>query len=171
VESDPIGLRGLSYSTYAYVRESPISYRDPRGLAPGDSFPSAEAAAIDALNYISQKNDRCAREYAGYVYKEWSLFGSPTYTYDEPTGLGWVGGALPNIPSYHGTYAMFHNHPSVPYANNYSPDDKDTADSLNIPSYLLTPTGPILVYVPVPRSPEGGYVTPVGQSQSTCDCH
>ncbi|HXS29059.1 MAG TPA: RHS repeat-associated core domain-containing protein, partial [Steroidobacteraceae bacterium] len=32
VESDPIGLMGRSYSTYAYVRDNPISRLDPRGL-------------------------------------------------------------------------------------------------------------------------------------------
>jgi RHS repeat-associated protein len=34
VESDPIGLKGLSYSTYAYVGADPVSRRDPYGLAP-----------------------------------------------------------------------------------------------------------------------------------------
>lgn len=32
VESDPIGLWGRSYSTYAYVNDDPISKVDPRGL-------------------------------------------------------------------------------------------------------------------------------------------
>jgi len=33
VESDPIGLEGGSYSTYAYANGNPISRIDPRGLA------------------------------------------------------------------------------------------------------------------------------------------
>jgi RHS repeat-associated protein len=34
VESDPLGLYGGSYSTYAYVRENPLSNVDPFGLCP-----------------------------------------------------------------------------------------------------------------------------------------
>jgi RHS repeat-associated protein len=33
VESDPIGLKGGSYSTYAYVGDSPVMLLDPKGLA------------------------------------------------------------------------------------------------------------------------------------------
>jgi RHS repeat-associated protein len=170
IESDPIGLIGGSWSTYGYVNGEPLTLADSTGLAPHDSFPSPEAAAIDALKYISSKPDRCKTEYGGYVYKEWSLFGPPTYTYDEPTGLGQTGGAMPALPVFHLTYADFHNHPLLPGYdyNHYSPPDKDGSDALNIPGYLLTPTGPILRYTPVPGRPEGGNVSQVGQSDCAC---
>src|SRR5580692_4840714 len=41
VESDPIGLAGGSYSTYAYTNGNPINAIDPWGLAPpGRTAPS-----------------------------------------------------------------------------------------------------------------------------------
>jgi uncharacterized protein RhaS with RHS repeats len=170
VESDPIGLVGGSYSTYAYVNGNPLTLTDALGTKPGDSFPSAEAAAVDAFNYINTEPECHTHEYAGWVYKEWHLFGVPTYTYDEPTRLGPAGGVMPLQPIFHRVYAMFHNHPPLPGydSDNYSPADENTADYDNIPSYLEIPNGVIKRYTPKAGIPRGGRVDTV--AKTSCNC-
>lgn len=169
-QSDPIGLAGGSYSTYAHVGSNPVMLVDPLGTNPGDSFPSTEAAAVDAFNYINSLKDCHTHEYAGWIYKEWSLFGPPTYTYDEATELSPTGGVMPPMPAYHGTYGMFHNHPPLPGydSDNYSPADEDTADYNGIPSYLEIPSGVIKRYTPNPRHPRDGSIDTVGKTSCSC---
>jgi RHS repeat-associated protein len=169
VESDPAGLKG-GVNTYAYGYGSPVTWDDPLGLKPGDSFPSPEAAAIDALNYINTKSDCGKREYFNWIWKEWSLFGNPTYTYDEPTGLGPAGGVVPPKPMYHDVYAMAHNHPPLPGydSDNYSTADEDTADANNVPSYLEIPSGIIKRYTPAPGVPRGFRESTVGKASCSC---
>ena len=48
VESDPIGLGGASYSTYAYAHADPANQTDPLGLVPNP----AEATCLDPLQPI-----------------------------------------------------------------------------------------------------------------------
>ena len=48
VESDPIGLRGGSYSTYAYAGGNPISIIDPLGLEIGIAAHAEYERMLDA---------------------------------------------------------------------------------------------------------------------------
>ena len=142
---------------------------DPRGTNPGDSFPSTEAAAVDAFN-ISIASECHTHEYAGWIYKEWSSSARSTYTYDEPTELSQRAGSCHQCRPYHGTYAMFHNHPPLPGydSNNYSTEDEDTADYNNIPSYLEIPSGVIKRYTPNPGHPREGSIDTVGKTSCSC---
>jgi uncharacterized protein RhaS with RHS repeats len=46
LESDPIGLRGGSYSTYTYVNDNPVSDYDETGLAPGGPYHPPEGTSL-----------------------------------------------------------------------------------------------------------------------------
>jgi len=72
IESDPIGLKGRSFSTYAYAGENPISLRDPLGLwGFGDPIPDPwfdySVGIADGLSFGAGRFIRSFTKYADDV--------------------------------------------------------------------------------------------------------
>lgn len=68
LSEDPI-REGGGLNSYAYVEGNPTNLIDPFGNRPGDPFPSAGAAALDALSYLNPRSIAGGREYGGIIYK------------------------------------------------------------------------------------------------------
>jgi len=151
LESDPIGLAG-GLNPYAYVRSNPIRWIDRLGLLPGDSYPSAEAAAHAAIGDINTTSMAEDREYAGLIYQGANGL---SYSYSNPAAGGQAGSVPYDIfPIYGDPVSSYHTHGGndAGYRNNdFSPDDVWWADHLatsGTPIYVGTPSGDIKSYLP-----------------------
>jgi RHS repeat-associated protein len=147
VSEDPIGFNGGDINLYAYARNNPVRYFDPWGLRPGDSYPTADAAAIDAIQDINQTSINEGREHAGRIY------GNPdgTYSYTEPN-RGTRDSSYPgNPPDGKRNEGYYHTHGANDpgYDNEvFSPEDKNFSEREGKPGYVGTPGNQIKKYIP-----------------------
>ena len=64
---DPILFDGGDSNLYGYVLQDPVNLIDPEELVPGDTFPTIDAAAIDAVTYGKTRPKQFI-EHGGFVF-------------------------------------------------------------------------------------------------------
>jgi hypothetical protein len=143
------------------VEGNPLASVDLLGLKPGDPFESADAAALDALNYINPVSIEENIEYAGAIYRDpatgsYYAFppdkggpkGSNEWRLSIPSEVDWVGDY-----HTHGNYSDSKGCPSTKARDVHKSDQFSRPDRWWRPSdradksytrYLGTPSGAFL---------------------------
>jgi RHS repeat-associated protein len=143
---DPMYVRqmaedGMGVPTYAYALNNPVRYVDSDGLKPGDAFRTGEAAAVDALNWVS---DWFAPEveWGGTIYRGANdALGREQWYATEPVTRWQPHSCYPSDsppPSGFTPAAYYHVHPNSPV---FSREDKTTPR----PDAMRRPDGSIVL--------------------------
>lgn len=139
-------------------------YLDSLGLAPGDSYTSADEAAIQAIRDINPRSIHEDIEYAGRIFQQ----RNGKYSYTAPkrgerttSNPGFCPEGTINKGMYH-THAR--NNPGF-INDDFSTRDKHKADNERVPSYLGTPSKQIKKYVPYYDPRYDGTVTIIGTTK------
>lgn len=103
---------------YSYAGANPVMWIDPMGTKIGDRFPTAEAAACDALAEIYPKSVKDNLEYAGTITKDPNPADPNNPYYANPPSSGAADHAF--ITLYPGDVASYHSHG---YFARYDPSD------------------------------------------------
>lgn len=164
LQSDRIGLMG-GVNTYAYVLNNPLRWVDRLGFKPGDVFENPQDASIDALNWIL-KNKNNTNEWAGTIYQQLND-GKFVATDPAEGGAAWSSPSKPSwnqgdVRAYYHTHAKCtkkdieddYSRPGIDPKTGEFVVDSDThlSWSSQLPSYLGTPGGYVLMFSPNPPS-------------------
>ena len=141
--------------------------------APGDSFPTADAAAIAALQSVNRTSQLRGDEYAGRIYHKWLGFGDYSFTPPiEGTAISSDPGDSLLTPLLHslgvnaGTYHTHARGADSVVDEESSPGDTVRSDGEGAPGYLATPSGTIYKYAPLPNQPSHGNVSVIGKTSA-----
>ena len=141
--------------------------------AAGDNYPTADAAAIAALQDINPTSQRYGLEYAGRIYQKW--FGLGDYSYTSPIegeSFSSKPGSRPGLLLHSlgvnaGTYHTHTRGTDLARDERYSPGDTQVSDDERAPSYLGTPSGTIYKYSPIPDQPSQGDISVLGRTNGS----
>ncbi|TJZ63862.1 RHS repeat-associated core domain-containing protein [Chitiniphilus eburneus] len=149
---DPIGFNGGDSNVYGYVGNDPENWVDASGLAPGDIFPSRDAAARDAGKFA--KGFPMQRiEYGGWIFQ---VAGGYSYNFTKGTPLNVPREKLealkkkcPSSPT-----DIWHVHPDDgnEFQHELSQQDKAYAKEHGVPIYLITPNEKLIAYDPISKA-------------------
>ena len=161
LQPDPIWpLSGLN--AYTGMKNNPLRFVDPLGLAAGDPYATNEQAGYQAINDVNAASIVLGQEFAGTTYQN----PNGTYSYTAPNGGTLAGSSHGPINS--NTTGLYHTHGANDpgYANEYySPLDQSNAINLGIPSYLGTPSGKTFSI-----DPSTGQIRTLGPSSQANSC-
>jgi RHS repeat-associated protein len=147
LSADPLGIAG-GCNAYAFDG-APTHVVDLWGLnttgAQGGGHPTAEAAAVAAMQGANPQSQAMGKEVGGWVHQ------NPDGTYSAgPVATGTPTG-LPNMPQPGpGDVAWWHTHPAVPGydGENFSQADYGYSRGTGSPGYVATPSGAIKKFDP-----------------------
>ena len=171
---DPIDEWG-GVNLFRFSNGNPFRFVDLFGFAPGDKYPTCDAAAIQALKDIMSRSQDEDLEYSGIIYKT----SDGTYSYGQPKAGGrrpdggrWSlpPNKLPKPPVQAETVGGYHTHPTNTNKDDTSYDcvqcgfstgeyaDTWISDTYKLIGYLGTPYSEVKKYTPDPTQKGQGCV-------------